>query len=456
MRDTVKLTMTIQYVKDWTIWEGIREFESNGKDAVKGMLDGKTSMEIIENCLVISDNGLAGLKLNHLLLGENEKSSTACIGQFGEGMKLALLVFTRMGMPVTINSYNLQLESGIGDLFGKEVLSITYDTEAELYQGTKVTIHNWNDNPTYSERFIEVNDNRIFCETENGDVIDETVQSLYEKDVFVTTLGGYLFGYNLRTAKMNRDRSVISESETQAGVASIWKLIDIPAMWDLLFSKIMSENSHEANMDLSFWNMEDKVAQAIKAGWYSAFGNNAVISTNITASKEAEHKGANPIQIQLGYYFMGCMSQIVETDKAYVARLADESIQFLSKHDLDTKQRKTYAWLLKQAKRMDFEEDKILLAKVPDSMGMADRNNGTILLHPDNFYSMKDSLRTMIHEIAHIFSNASDLTDDHVNMVAILGARLAMSYMPASERFMDTGKPCKPAKQDYIKAQVTW
>ncbi len=82
--DELVYPLVESYVSHWTIVDAIRELYSNALDVgqAKAVFDAATGH------LTISDGG-AGLSREHLLLGVSVKGDDA-IGQFGEGLKLAL------------------------------------------------------------------------------------------------------------------------------------------------------------------------------------------------------------------------------------------------------------------------------------------------------------------------------------------------------------------------------
>lgn len=99
-----ELSLTENYVSDWTFNDAIRELIQNGTD--QEILDAENEFSMVydlgDNILRLK-NSKSKLKINTLLLGSSTKSKNEdTIGQFGEGYKIAALVLNRLGKTFTI------------------------------------------------------------------------------------------------------------------------------------------------------------------------------------------------------------------------------------------------------------------------------------------------------------------------------------------------------------------
>lgn len=99
-----ELSLTENYVSDWTFNDAIRELIQNGTD--QEILDSENEFSLeydrYEKILRLK-NSKSKLKINTLLLGSSTKSKNEdTIGQFGEGYKIAALVLNRLGKTFTI------------------------------------------------------------------------------------------------------------------------------------------------------------------------------------------------------------------------------------------------------------------------------------------------------------------------------------------------------------------
>ena len=105
------------YVGHWGIWEGTREFFQNAMDS------GKYNHTYEDGTLSIMNPGI--LSRDKLLLGKTDKGSSDR-GQYGEGFKLAMLVFARMGRKIRVFTGSELWEPKIIDseTYQDEVLAI--------------------------------------------------------------------------------------------------------------------------------------------------------------------------------------------------------------------------------------------------------------------------------------------------------------------------------------------
>lgn len=99
-----ELTLTPNYVSDWTFNDAIRELIQNGTD--QEILDKSNKFSIdydYKSKTLRLTNEKSKLKINTLLLGRSSKSDNEdTVGQFGEGYKIAALVLNRLGKTFTI------------------------------------------------------------------------------------------------------------------------------------------------------------------------------------------------------------------------------------------------------------------------------------------------------------------------------------------------------------------
>lgn len=99
-----ELTLTPDYVSDWTFNDAIRELIQNGTD--QEILDKENKFKVEYNAkekTLRLINRKSVLKINTLLLGRSNKANNEdTVGQFGEGYKIAALVLNRLGKTFTI------------------------------------------------------------------------------------------------------------------------------------------------------------------------------------------------------------------------------------------------------------------------------------------------------------------------------------------------------------------
>lgn len=101
-----ELTLTENYVSDWTFQDAMRELIQNGIDQEVIDKENVFTMEYDnDRKTIILTNTRSKLSVNTLLLGKSSKSDNEdTVGQFGEGYKIASLVLNRLGKTFTIKN----------------------------------------------------------------------------------------------------------------------------------------------------------------------------------------------------------------------------------------------------------------------------------------------------------------------------------------------------------------
>lgn len=99
-----ELSLTSNYVKDWTYPMAMRELIQNGIDQETAGLNSKFSVYYKDGSIFLKNTNTK-LKANTLLLGRSSKQNDdSTVGQFGEGYKIAALVLTRLGKEFIIHN----------------------------------------------------------------------------------------------------------------------------------------------------------------------------------------------------------------------------------------------------------------------------------------------------------------------------------------------------------------
>lgn len=187
-----------QYVPEWTVKDALRELLQNSLDA--GLI-AYTSTHI---------NNQGALELKHLLLGCTAKAGDDTkLGQFGEGLKIALLVLLRNGITATIHTDTYDITPVWREQYGEEVLDF------EIVETVRA------DNTTTVHFSQEVDWDGIYMPGEPGVLLD--CQKLYVGGLYMCDLKGFKFGYNLAPGSIaiNRDRKQVSEYDVAYAAAPL-------------------------------------------------------------------------------------------------------------------------------------------------------------------------------------------------------------------------------------------
>ena len=190
--------ITKNYVPNWGIWEVVREVLQNALDVGPLEYEQGTDMLMVMNAGSIGHGAL--------LFGESCKGNKGSRGQFGEGLKLAMLAAARLGRRMIVDtgterwvpSFNYSEE------FGAEVLHIDIEPWAadSVMVAIETTGEEWYHNYT-AEPY--------------GFLLNEEAGRVYVGGLFVCQLDNLKYAYNFCPDEivLNRDRDIPSVFDVQ-------------------------------------------------------------------------------------------------------------------------------------------------------------------------------------------------------------------------------------------------
>ncbi len=213
------LTISPDYVADWDEWSGARELiqnaldqsEQNGEEPIVKWCDGTLTIGVA-NCELSPKTLLLG---NTTKRGDKEQR-----GQFGEGYKLALLVFARGLYDIRIRTGAEEWTASIvkNDEFDSEVLQVERKPAPQV-NGVFFTVQGITE-PTW--RMIELR----YLPGAKGDlVLSDRPGELFSGGLFIRHQMGYRYGYNFSPSRLvvGRDRDVISGFDLDYATSQVWQ-----------------------------------------------------------------------------------------------------------------------------------------------------------------------------------------------------------------------------------------
>ena len=423
MSEKITFPISLEYVDGWGDWEVCRELASNAFDA-----DPNFQIRKDGNTLQVADEG-DGMSIRHLLFGVSEKEDGAR-GQFGEGLKLALLVLTRMGLRADIYSDDLHLWNEPDEIDGTPVFAVCWQ-KVEHHPGTLVQVHQW-PHPIYEQRFLRPGDPRILFTDQFGrSILEQESPDIFVKGIWVcpgTISGyshGYAFGYDLPNVKMNRDRAVVSSWELNYEVAKAWASV---TDYDLLYRFWAAVKDNMAEHQCNMHGADVRSSPKMKGAFQDVFGKNVVIGTDDQMQNEAQYRGATVMSDgQIGVGLANLARELVGSDAEYVQQMEGADNIFQPDRKLPEFQLKNLKTLRRLARRIGKERQEIRAYIMPGAKGKTHRGN--IRVATNVLDHLEDSIATWVHEQAHISSGTDDATADHVSAVARIGAEVIASYV---------------------------
>lgn len=210
------LTMNPKYVPSWGKWEAFREIMQN-------VIDRQTEYSPAEMIFsynpnkqrIIVGNKLTRLEKKTLILGETTKANNnLLIGQYGEGYKLALLVFLRMGIRVRIRDCNEIWIPSIkfSEKFDTDLLTITVmpaeQSDNLIFEIDGVTLEDYE---LFKKNCLIISPPAEKISTSLGDILteDKFRSKLFVGGLFICDFAEsekIRYGYNMLPGMMELDR----------------------------------------------------------------------------------------------------------------------------------------------------------------------------------------------------------------------------------------------------------
>jgi hypothetical protein len=219
------------------IW-ACREIGSNaidGEERHRHLGVGEMSIEYSARgkTLTIRNEGIT-VPMTALLMGTSDsREESGCIGQFGEGLPMALLVLARSDIPVTVINGDEKWEPVLlrSDVFNNEpVLAVKTRKLLKDRKAFEIQIKGI-DKEDYAEfcsRFLRLDP--LFDEEQTVKQQEHSKERvllqakyhgrIYNKGVFVCEREDLMFGYDLHT-ELNRDRSMMDEWDLKNNLARL-------------------------------------------------------------------------------------------------------------------------------------------------------------------------------------------------------------------------------------------
>lgn len=224
----IQYMVTEDYVRDWQLQEALREILSNGIDAEVEL---SAPLNVIHNPrtkILLVRNDRAKLDVKALYFGGTTKAgNTSLVGQYGEGLKLALLVLARNGVPVKVRNddevWTAKIEP---DAQGVRVLTI-YTRKAETPTGSveveigNVDFDTWD---VVRNMFLRLLPPQKAVKTEHGTILfdSDRVGKFYARGVFVSEQKNSAFGYDFVELNVGRDRRSFNQTSAEIGISNMW------------------------------------------------------------------------------------------------------------------------------------------------------------------------------------------------------------------------------------------
>lgn len=300
----IQYQITRNYVSNWGLSHAIREVVANAFDAEK-QLGAKSHVKYDKKSkrLTIRNENTSVRHEDALYFGESSKRGADYIGQYGEGLKLALLVFARLGIDVVIKNGSQETwkPSMQADKLGVECLTLDITKADRQENHFDVVIHDIEEESWEMIRswFLRLSPATTVKTTSAGELLDDPdfVGKIFVRGVYVTTRQKYDFGYNFFHVDTGRDRQVPSNFDIDWSIQNIWNELSKKA--DAVFrSRIFKSFEREsAEQDAFAYSSPSDLVTSMVTEFKSTYGANAVPVTGSSEGSELEHLGMTTVPL---------------------------------------------------------------------------------------------------------------------------------------------------------------
>lgn len=304
-----ELGMNLEYAKDWTVVDAVREFYQNALDEEKENPENIMSFFYNKDIQTITiSNKKSKLTPKSLLLGESSKrGKDGLIGQHGEGYKVATVVLMRNGITVTIyNNENKEVwSSSLVKSRRYDSNIVVFDIEKKFFQKESnlvvelqgITQEMYDaiveSNLHLRDDVINVKDGvagRILLDSQFSGCI-------YVEGLFVCKKEEIQWGYDFKAnvVKLDRDRGLVDTTDLKFVIAKL-----ITGLEDVEF---VSKNIN--NPDLKFVHVyldsevskSKKLSDRVYSDFVEKYGDDAIPVDSTEEFNIRANAGMKPVMV---------------------------------------------------------------------------------------------------------------------------------------------------------------
>lgn len=322
MSEVYELTLTTNYVSDWTLNDAIRELIQNGTDQ-EIMDPGNTfsiNYDAASQCLTLS-NIRSKLSVNTLLLGRSSKANNvSTVGQFGEGYKIAALVLTRLGHDFIIHNnekYEVwRARFKNSEKWKEKILAFYIDKVETQERGLTVKITNITQDEYFDLQdtwlgFTNPSEDNV-AHTQFGDILKEEDYkgNIYVNGLYIEHNYDLRYGYNIKPAYVTVERDRHTCSSWDVGTCTA-KMIAEAMVTGQLDMETVTTMVHEECDDVRYleYNTCNNNVAEVKKVLVNKFneqyqGKNVIPVNNEAQSRRVKALGGTPVVVPSKVYSM--------------------------------------------------------------------------------------------------------------------------------------------------------
>lgn len=401
--------ITSSYVSTWGMDEALRELIANAIDGEAEMgADFSYKYDASRRFLTLINQG-ARVDIRALYFGASSKGGDArTIGQYGEGLKLAMLVCAREGHKLVIKNQNEQWIPSIAqDKLGQDALCVDIKDTPTKNQDFKVEL--WGvDEQMWEEaqaRFLRLSPCKKKEATRAGECLFDPDYKghIFVKGVKVTVMPQAQHGYNFFDLDIGRDRSIPTSWQLESAIAQIWAELATrtPEYSTQVFDLLMQDNAEAEGLRYN----TSRISGLCAVDFRDRYGQDAIPVVGVADAERLKHFGRTGVVVPVALYSVlrGHFPQVHDLQEEY--RRSIENIVQLS--DLTPQEEEVIRdgmALLHQALPIARDNlDHVIIANFKDDSLMGLFKDGELYIGRPTLKSVGSFLVTVIHEYAHHF-----------------------------------------------------
>lgn len=276
----IQYMITEEYVRDWQVQHALREIIANGVDAEVAL---NAPLNVIHNPrtkVLVVRNDRTRLDVKALYFGGTTKAgNTTMVGQYGEGLKLALLVLARNNIPVKIHNDDEDWSAKIeADANGVRVLTIYTRKASQPTGSVEVEIGGidfdlWDD---VRSMFLRLLPPQTSVKTAHGTILFDAdrVGKYYARGVFISRQTNAAFGYDFTDLNVGRDRLSFSSEQADGGIHRMWSEA-VSRAEDVVAPLFEALKADAQDLTGFSWMINDALSEKLVAYFKSVYGDDA-------------------------------------------------------------------------------------------------------------------------------------------------------------------------------------
>lgn len=432
----VEITITPEYLSEWDLWCGVREFIQNAIDS-ETEFNSTCDISFKDNTISLLNTG-ANLPHEALLFGHTTKAQRGdTIGKFGEGLKLGALVLTRLGLQVRIETQDEIWTPKItkSEHFNSQVLVFNIRKRRVVQPDPQVHVFikgiNEEDWKLIKSRFIKLSPPEKFIQTTYGKILLDPCNKgkIFVKGIFVQEDPKFRFGFDLeRNVSIDRDRKLLNHWDMTWNIGYIMALAagQDEVMREQVYG-LMKEGSKEIE-GVDSYKLGIGLVTKLENMFSTEYGEHAFPVTTSEEALKVSHFRKRGIVVtkELAEVLQSSMGTVSDLPQ----KVGFEVVKTYTEEELTEVQRTNWidAQNLFLLSGFKLDETNLTVEIVdfigPHLLGSCSVKEGKIILR----LSIKklddkiDTLRTLIHEYAHI--EGTDGEKDHIAQVEYIWSRI--------------------------------